>query len=112
MESKTHTSKKKASNTTTPMNQSTLPFTAPSAMPLNSPPIKPPYGANDKVVTTFQLAFTLLELAHLGDIAVHRVPHGDKKDHVAHCHTFTQRGHLLAEAKSQYAIEYNAIRTT
>ncbi len=61
---KTHTSKKKASNTNTPANQSTLPFTATSTMPLNSPPIKPPYGAQDKVATVFQLAFTLPQLAH------------------------------------------------
>jgi hypothetical protein len=79
---------------------------------MNSPPVKPPYDANDKVATTFQLAFTLLELAHLGDIAVHRAPGGDTKHHEKHCHTFTQRDHLLAAAKSQYATEYNAVRTT
>ena len=48
MESKTHTSKKKASNTTTPANQSALPFTAPSAMPSNSPLVKAPYDSQDK----------------------------------------------------------------
>jgi hypothetical protein len=104
-------SKKKASNTTTPANQSLLAFNAPPPL-MNSPIVRPPYDKGDKVATTFQLAFTLLELAQLGDIAVHRAPGDDAKHHVAHCHTFTQRGHLLVEAKSRYATEYNAIRNT
>ena len=111
MESKKN-SKKKASNTTIPANQSVLAFNAMTPASSNSPIVRPPYDANDKVVTTFQLAFTLLELAQLGDIAVHRAPGNDAKHHVAHCHTFTQRDHLLAEAKSRYATEYNAIRNT
>ena len=47
MDSKTHTSKKKASNTTTPANQSALPFTATSAMS-NSLDVKAPYDSQDK----------------------------------------------------------------
>jgi hypothetical protein len=109
MESKTHTSKKKASNTTTPANQSTLPFTAPSAMPSNSPLTNPPYDSNDKVATVFQLAFTLLELAHLGDIFVHRGPLNTKAN-LVHCHTFSQRGDLLAKAQQKFLKEFQATR--
>ena len=109
MESKTHTSNKKASNTTTPANQSVLAFTMTPASS-NSPLIKPPYGPDDKVATAFQLAFTLLELAALGDIAVHRGPL-NVKAHLPHCHTFSQRGTLLVEAQKKFLAEFIATRT-
>ena len=106
---KTHTSKKKASNTTTPANQSTLAFAATPSMMSDSPMVRPPYDQDDKVATVFQLAFTLLELAQLGDIAVHRGPL-NVKAHVAHLHTFTQRGALLVNAQKKFLAEFVATR--
>jgi len=78
-------------------------------MPLNSPLINPPYGKDDKVATAFQLAFTLLELAALGDIAVHRGPLNVNQN-VAHCHTFTQRGDLLAATQRMFLDQFVATR--
>jgi hypothetical protein len=53
MESKTHTSKKKATTKNTPANQSLLAFTAPPQSMSDSPQIKAPYDKADKVATTF-----------------------------------------------------------
>ena len=75
----------------------------------NSPFLNPPYLPEEQVKTSFQIAFTLLELAQLGDIAVHRGPN-DAKQYVAHCHTFTQRDHLVTAAKNKFALEFNATR--
>ena len=78
-------------------------------MQANSQFINPPYVPEDQIKTAFQIAFTLLELAQLGDIAVHRSPN-DAKQYVAHCHTFTQRDHLVTEAKNKFALEFNSTR--
>ncbi len=75
----------------------------------NSPLVKPPYDQDDKVATVFQLAFTLLELAHLGDIFVHRGPLSGKAT-LAHCHTFSQRGDLLAKAQQKFIKAFQATR--
>ena len=50
---KTSKSKKKASNTTTPANQSVLAFNAMTPASLNSPIVRPPYDKGDKVATIF-----------------------------------------------------------
>ena len=100
---------KKPTNSSTPANQSTLAFPATSTMQANSPFINPPYVPDEQIKTSFQLAFTLLELAQLGDIAVHRGP-TDVKQYVAHCHTFTQRDHLVTEAKKKFAVAFNTTR--
>ena len=106
---KTNTTKKKATIKITPAKQSLLAFTAPPQSMSNSLHVKAPYDSEDKVATVFQLAFTLLELAQLGDIAVHRAP-GDTKNHAAHCPTFTQRGNLLADAQKKFLDQFIATR--
>ena len=104
----TKNTKKKPSNPN-PANQSTLAFTATSSMMSNSLDVKAPYDSEDKVATVFQLAFTLLELAALGDIAVHRGPLNVKAN-LPHCHTFSQRGDLLAAAQKKFLKEFQVTR--
>ena len=85
MDSKQNSKKK---HTSTPANQSMLAFTASLSVAPNSQPIKSPYGEGDRVVTVFQIAFGLLELASLGTISVHKGPLS-LAQHVDHLQTFT-----------------------